>query len=132
MAFTPWLLRAAVLAGSALVFAGAPALAETLDGKTFDGVFIAKGKTRGDADTLSFRNGRFHSSACDQYGYSDAAYKTTPQGDAIRFEAVTESAKYGKLVWAGYVRGDKLDATVMMVQDGKAKGENWVAAGLKK
>ena len=47
-----------------------PALAsDPLDGKRFDGVFMERGKTSGDADTLTFRDGRFRSSACDKYGY---------------------------------------------------------------
>ncbi len=124
--------RALVLVGAALAIASSPARAESLDGKSFEGVFLAKGKTRGDADTLTFKNGRFHSSACDQYGYSDASYQALPDGNAIRFEAETESRKYGKLRWTGFVRGDKLDATVIMIQDGKSPIENWVAASLKK
>lgn len=110
-----------------------PAFAETsaLDGRTFEGVFIERGKTSGDADTLSFRNGRFHSSACDRYGYSDGAYRTSTAGDITRFEAVTESAKYGRLVWNGAVHSGKLDATVMMVREGKGNIENWVVAGEK-
>lgn len=109
-----------------------PAHAGELDGKSFEGVFLAKGKTSGDADRISFANGRFRSSACDKYGYSDAVYKTVAEGGAIRFEAETESAKYGKLRWTGWVRGDKLDATAMMIRDGKAPVENWVAASLKR
>ncbi|WP_418319957.1 hypothetical protein [Piscinibacter sakaiensis] len=125
-------LRIACVTAGAAVLLVAPAAADTLDGKRFEGVFLAKGKTRGDADTLTFRSGRFHSSACDQYGYSDAPYTTTVEGNATRFDAETESPKYGKLRWTGYIRGDKLDATVMMIQDGKPPQENWVAAGLKK
>jgi hypothetical protein len=107
--------------------------AESLDGRTFDGVFLERGKTSGDADTLVFKNGRFRSTACDKYGYSDAAYKTMAAGDATRFEAETQSAKYGKLVWSGVVRGGKLDATVMMDQgNGKKPVENWVVAAEKK
>lgn len=61
-----------------MMLTAAPALASgTLDGKRFDGVFMERGKTSGDADTLTFRDGRFRSSACDKYGYSDAAYKTS-------------------------------------------------------
>jgi hypothetical protein len=104
-----------------------------LDGKVFEGVFIARGKTRGDADTLTFRNGRFHSSACDRYGYGDAPYRVVSnENGAMRFEATTESPRYGKLEWSGVVRGDKLDATVMMLQPGKPPAENWVVAGLKR
>lgn len=126
------LVRAAALAAAMSIAVAVPAAAQTLDGKRFEGVFLAKGKTRGDADTLTFKNGRFHSSACDSYGYSDAPYKTAVEGESIRFEAETMSPKYGKLRWTGFVRGDKLDATAVMLQDGKPPTENWVAAGLKK
>jgi len=121
---------AAVAFAAAAVF---PAFAETnaLDGRSFDGVFLQRGKTSGDADTLVFRNGRFRSSACDRYGYSDAPYKTAAVGDTTRFEAETESAKYGKLLWSGVVRNGKLDATATMVREGKSDIENWVVAGEK-
>ena len=107
------------------------AMAEGLDGRTFQGVFLERGKTSGDSDTLTFKNGRFHSSACDQYGYSDAPYKTAAAGEGLRFEAETQSAKYGKLQWNGVIRGNKLDAVVMMQQKGKKPTENWVVAAEK-
>ena len=103
-----------------------------LDGRNFDGIVLKRGETSGDADTLSFNDGRFRSSACDPYGYGDGAYTATRSGDAIAFEAETVSAKYGKLVWRGTVRGDKLDATALMQGAGKAPVENWVVAGALK
>ena len=122
-------LAIALSAGASL-----PAFAEpsALDGKTFEGVFLERGKTRGDADTLIFKDGHFRSTACDRYGYGEASYKAIPEGDAVRFEVETTSAKYGPLKWKGWVRGERLDATAMMMQDGKAPIENWVAAGLKR
>src|SRR5687767_7118317 len=99
-----------LVALSAAVVPAAPALAQGLDGRTFQGVFLERGKTSGDADTLTFKDGKFRSSACDKYGYSDAAYKATTVGDTMRFETETQSPRYGKLVWNGTVRGDKLDA----------------------
>ena len=122
---------AAVAFATAAAF---PAFAQTnaLAGRSFEGVFIERGKTSGDADTLIFKEGRFRSIACDRYGYSDASYKTASLGDSTRFEAQTESAKYGKLVWTGVVRNGKLDATATMVRDGKSNIENWVVAGEKK
>jgi hypothetical protein len=102
-----------------------------LDGKQFQGVFLERGKTSGEADTLTFRDGRFRSSACDRYGYSDAPYKSLAQGDATAFETETESAKYGKMVWKGVVRNGKLDATVIWLRQGKPPVENWVVAGAK-
>ena len=124
------LLGLAALA--AAVVPSAPAFASDLDGRSFQGVFLERGKTSGDADTITFKDGRFRSSACDRYGYSDAPYKASTVGDSMRFETETQSAKYGKLLWSGTVRGGKLDATVMMVQDGKKPVENWVVAAERK
>lgn len=104
-----------------------------LDGRRFEGVFIQRGKTAGDADMISFAGGRFRSSACDRYGYGDAPYRSVVQGDAIAFEAETESPKHGKLLWRGTVRGDKLDATALAQRgNGKPTVENWVVAGAAK
>ena len=45
-----------------------------LDGRNFTGIVIERGKTEGDADTITFNAGRFRSSACDRYEYGDAPY----------------------------------------------------------
>ena len=121
--------RRAMAAITSLLCAGAHA--QGLDGRSFHGVFLERGKTSGDADTITFKDGRFRSSACDRYGYSDAPYKVTPSADGLRFEAETQSPKYGKLLWSGQVRGGKLDATVMMERSGKSPIENWVVAAEK-
>jgi hypothetical protein len=121
--------RRAAVAGTLAAISSA-SLSQTagLDGRRFDGVFLQRGKTSGDADTITFAHGRFRSSACDRYGYGDAPYRTNAVGDAIEFETETVSARYGKLQWKGKVRGPKLDATVLMLQDGKPPVENWVVA----
>lgn len=103
-----------------------------LDGRSFHGVFLERGKTSGDADTLIFKDGRFRSTACDKYGYSDAPYRATVQGDVVHFETETESPRYGKLVWKGVVRDGKLDATAITLRSGKSPVENWVVAGEKR
>ena len=126
--FTRLLVAAAlfsVAGGAALAQSGA------LDGKRFEGLFIERGKTSGDADTIVFKDGHFRSSACDRYGYSDAAYKTTAVGDAIAFEGETESAKYGRLAWKGMIRNGKLDATATMLRQGKPPVEHWVVGVVK-
>jgi hypothetical protein len=125
----PVMLATAVLVG---VVVPALAAAAGLDGRRFEGVFIERGKTSGDADTLIFENGRFRSTACDRYGYADAPYKATGGGDVIFFETETESPRYGRLLWKGAVRDGKLDATATTVSQGKAPVENWVVAGEKK
>jgi hypothetical protein len=127
---TAWIrgigLTVALALGCGTVAAG------PLDGRSFQGVFLERGKTSGDADTLTFKDGRFRSSACDKYGYSDAPYRATVQGDVVHFETETESPRYGKLVWKGVVRDGRLDATAVAVRSGKAPVENWVVAGEKK
>lgn len=100
-----------------------------LDGRRFDGIVLERGKTTGDADTLIFESGRFRSTACDRYGYGDGAYTATVSASEIAFQAETESAKYGKLLWRGTVRGPRLDASLAMVRDGVAVGEKWILAG---
>lgn len=100
-----------------------------LDGRRFDGIVLERGKTTGDADTLSFEGGRFRSSACDQYEYGDGPYTATESPAGIVFECETESPKYGKLRWRGVVQGARMDATLTMMRDGVASGEKWVLAG---
>jgi hypothetical protein len=106
--------------------------AELLDGKSFEGLFVQKGKTTGDRDILTFSNGRFRSAACEQYGYADAPYKAVAEGGAIRFEADTYSPQYGKLEWKGLVRGERLESTVLSIRPGQAPIENEVKAILTK
>jgi len=121
---------ALLLAAGAVLTATVRAQTSPLDGRRFEGVFLPRGKTSGDADTLRFQGGRFHSKACDRYGYADAPYRMVPAGDAIAFEAETESPKYGKLIWRGVVRGDYLNATATMVRDGQTPLEHWVVAAM--
>jgi hypothetical protein len=102
-----------------------------LDGRSFDGIVLERGKTSGDADTLIFKDGRFRSTACDRYEYGDGPYTATRTGDAIAFEAQTESPKYGQLQFKGVVRGPRLDGTLTMIRDGRAVGEKWILAGEK-
>ena len=104
--------------------------ASVLDGKAYQGMFIEKGKSSGDLDTLTFTNGRFRSSACDQYGYGDASYTAIADGAAIHFDVETQSPRYGKLIWKGVVKGDRLKCDILMVQDGKPPIENFINATL--
>lgn len=122
--------NALLLAAGAMLTAATRAQTSQLDGRRFQGVFLERGKTSGDADTLTFQGGRFRSTACDRYGYSDAPYRVIPAGDTLTFEAETESPKHGKLVWRGVIRGDYLNATAMSVRDGKPSVENWVVAAV--
>ena len=126
-------IRSLFVSPLCMAVAAEPALASRgrLDGKNFDGIVLERGKTSGDADTLIFKDGRFRSTACDQYDYGDGPYTSTTSGETVAFEAETESPKYGKLLWKGVVRGPRLDATLTMVRDGRVIGEKWILAGEK-
>ena len=87
----------------------------TLDGKTFVVETGEKGKSGGDKDTLTFKDGNFHSLGCDRYGFGDGAYTPTMNGDSIRFEAVTTSPTKGKMTWKGIVTGDKIEVGYVWV-----------------
>jgi len=91
-----------------------PALAQTaaLDGRVFIANAGEKGKAADETgDVITFAGGKFHSSLCDQYGYNKGAYKATPAGDAIQFEAETTSEKDGRLVWKGTIKGSEIEGT---------------------
>lgn len=110
----------------------APAEASMLDGRTFIGEVIENGKAAPEKDVLSFNDGRFHSKGCDTFGFGDAPYTTVAEGDAVRFTAVTMSAKEGKIDWSGRVQGDSLDCRMVWTKEGQAPIEYLVKGIAKK
>ena len=132
-------LLASALA-SVIFFAVPLARAETpaLDGKVFVADAGEKDKAADEkGDVITFLQGKFHSSACDQWGYGKGDYKATALGDALMFEAETTSAKDGRLVWNGTVRGDKIEGTFMHYRKGgffnanPAPVEHWFRGAIK-
>ena len=85
-----------------------------LDGRRFDTQAGMTGKPAHIAkDILSFTDGKFHSSDCDQYGYDRGAYRASADGGAVTFEVETRSEQYGRNVWKGVVRGDTVEGTMV-------------------
>jgi hypothetical protein len=82
-----------------------------LDGKKFVGPTGEIGKKADHNDTLSFREGKFISASCEQYGFESSYYKTTIDGDVIHFEAKTISSTHGSIVWNGTLKGDIIEVT---------------------
>jgi hypothetical protein len=109
-----------------------------LDGKTFVVETGEKGKSGGDKDTLTFKNGNFHSAGCDQYGFGEGAYTSTVNGDSIQFEAVTTSPTKGRMTWKGTVQGDKIEVGYVWVdashwyKPNPKPLEKWAKGELKK
>ena len=107
----------------------------SLDGKTFFAESGEKGKKASNKDTIVFREGRFISEGCLQWGFADAAYKAVIEGDGIRFHAQTVSPTHGTMLWDGLVRGDAIEATSVWTRDRwywKMKKEYWYRGQLKK
>jgi hypothetical protein len=108
------LIASAALVVAALASPAAFAQATLLEGRVFVADAGHKGKPADEkGDVLTFAGGKFHSSLCDQFGYDKGEYKATKVGDAIEFEAVTVSEKYGRNVWKGTIRGSEIDGTFL-------------------
>ena len=109
-----------------------------LDGKVFVGDAGEKGKPADErGDVITFADGTFHSSVCDQWGYNKGVYRTTREGDAITFETETQSKKDGRLVWNGTLKGDQLEGVFTHYRKPRwyrphpAPVEHWFKAKLK-
>src|SRR5579885_3154744 len=60
-----------------------------LDGKVFEGTVGSKGEKEGKPETITFKDGKFNSSACAAYGFGDGAYTAKKRGKGIEFMADT-------------------------------------------
>ena len=94
-----------------------------LDGKTFVIEQGEKGKDANETDTLIFTDGRFRSTGCDQYGFGDAPYTATLEGNTIRFDIDTFSEKSGTIHWEGAVEGKNIE--VVQVWTDKTHWYKW-------
>jgi hypothetical protein len=90
-----------------------------LDGSTFSVALAPRGKPAYATDTLTFAQGLFHSSECDQYRFQRGKYSAKRNGDVIEFETETRSAKEGVMGWKGIVSGD--DITIDYVWDNRGQ-----------
>ncbi len=85
-----------------------------LDGRKFNTEAGYTGKpVHVKEDILSFLDGKFHSSDCDQYGYNRGDYRATAQGAGTAFEVETVSEQYGRNVWKGVVTGDAIEGIMV-------------------
>jgi len=90
-----------------------------LDGKTFTGFNGEKGQPldSNEAEEIVFENGRFISTTCNKYNFSDVAYSASQAGDSIHFQAVTLSPTHGKIAWQGTVHGDQAKVTFVWTKE---------------
>jgi hypothetical protein len=104
----------------------------SLDGKEFMGKMTdPTDNTKSYDEMITFRNGKFHSSACDAYGFGMASYTTKKDNGMTLFTAETTSNKDGhisQMNWHGSIKGNELTATAEMVMDGKSQGTSTIKA----
>lgn len=100
----------------------------TLDGKTFVGEIGKEGQEKGDKDTFIFKDGKFRSTACDAYGFSEAEYAAITEADKVEFDSTTVSPTDGTMQWHGTVKGDKLEGTVAWSKEGQEPIRHWFKA----
>jgi hypothetical protein len=92
-----------------------------LDGKVFDVALSEKANAeKSDKDALSFQDGTFRSSGCDQYGFGAASYTTSKAGDVITFASTATSPKEGTMIWKGTVKGNVIEGTALWQKKGQA------------
>jgi len=103
---------------------------DVLEGKTY--VTLLDGEN----DVLTFKDGMFHSSSCDEWGYGPGKYTITKSGESISFEATTTSEKHGSMVWTGIVEGEKITGNYLWTKKGlfgtKTKTKNFYGTLKKK
>jgi hypothetical protein len=110
------------LAAVLLILSVAPAGAEKmlLDASTFVGTMTENGKTRADEDQLVFKDGKFRSTVCDAYGFTEAPYSVYQSDVSTGFEAEAHSPKEGTMKWKGTVKGNTIEGTADWVKKGQA------------
>jgi hypothetical protein len=79
-----------------------------LDGMTFVVETGEAGKTKGNPDEISFKDGKLHSKAGDSRGFGEGVYLSMATGNTVQFQAETVSEKEGKIQWKGTVQDGKL------------------------
>jgi hypothetical protein len=105
-----------------------------LDGKSFLGKMNdPTDSTKFYNEGISFQHGKFHSTACDTFGFAAAAYTTKKDKGVIEFSSTTTSNKDGhssQMKWNGTVKGNELAAIAQMIVDGKPQGTSNIKATL--
>ena len=107
-------LAASALGVAAAVSSLAAQSPPPLDGMAFVVEWGPKGQPADEKDDLlTFRDGQFHSTACDKYGFRKGAYQAIAQGTDVVFTAETTSDKQGRLAWKGRIESTTIEGTIV-------------------
>jgi hypothetical protein len=107
-----------ICSGGAAVSSEATDAAIAIEGKVFVGHTGPLNSTAIDGeDEIVFKNGRFLSTACINWGFDSPPYRATVKPDGIHFEALTQSPRHGQILWRGVVSGNILEATYLWTKE---------------
>ena len=94
------------------------AVANPLDGKRFIGPTGEEGEEAYGDEELTFYDGKLYSVDCARWGFGEGVVTTREEAGGIHFSAETRSEKYGKIIWEGVVKGDRIDAVYTWRKEG--------------
>ncbi|MEM7009827.1 MAG: hypothetical protein AAF462_11910 [Thermodesulfobacteriota bacterium] len=93
---------------------------DSLDGKTFEiKIKEHSGSDEVRDDVLTFKDGKFLSKDCEQYGFGAAPYEHRTQDGVTLFITSTTSEKEGLIQWEGKVEGDQISGTMIWEKAGQ-------------
>lgn len=94
-----------------------PALKHSLEDRRFVGPLVVADDTQGNKDILTFKNGRFSSRICRQYGFSPAPYWVRRDSEGLHFRARMSSARSGTMRFEGVFDGKEMHATAHWIKE---------------
>lgn len=115
-----------VLALSPIALAQSPpsrgersAMQSELEGLRFVGPFGAEGEAKPKQDTFTFKDGKFATASCLEWGFVPAPFWTRRDSNGVHFLAELESPEHGTLRYEGMYDGKELSIV------GYWKKERW-------
>ena len=100
--------RSAVAVAVAAAEAGGAPVATELEGVRFVGPFGAERETDPKMDTFTFKDGKFATGSCLEWGFTPAPYWIRRDADGLHFLAELESPEHGTMRYEGVFDGEAL------------------------
>ncbi len=96
-----------------------------LDGRAFAIEVGEQGKPAEQHEVIEFAGGRFHSRACDEYGFGTGPYAIERDGDVLAYRATCTNGEGSENRWHGRVHGDEIEGGFTWTPPGKSPVEFW-------
>jgi hypothetical protein len=89
---------------------------QLMEGRVYAADFGQKDKEASGKDVVSFKDGKMATALCVRFGFMPAPYSVRVEGSKLHFRSEMVSDKQGKMIFTGYVEGDKLIAKAEWTQ----------------